>query len=121
MRNLATESLSELKENSDSEIAKTATNLHTAVWTVRSNLIDDECAIVQSLGIDITLRPDSIRYYPKSDQLSVRWKARTKRKEDAIRWAQIAPPNDVRKREAVEEWLRDEVENWLDQKEWSDW
>ncbi|MHA1962448.1 MAG: hypothetical protein ACW99U_19765, partial [Candidatus Thorarchaeota archaeon] len=121
MKALAPGTLSDLQENSDPEIAKTATNLHTVVWAVRSNLIDDECAIAQSLGIEIALRPDSIRYYPKSDQLSVRWKARTKGKEDAIRWAQIAPPNDVRKREAVEEWLRKEVENWLNQKEWVDW
>ena len=37
------------------------------------------------------------------------------------RWAEICPPNDVRKRDEVESWIRDRVEDWLDKKEWVDW
>jgi hypothetical protein len=38
--------------------------------------------------------------------------------DDALRWADICPPNDIKKKQAVENWQRKIVEDWLDKKSW---
>ena len=110
--------LADLQEHDDSKVAQSARKLISVIDANRSNLIDDERDIAESLGIKITVRPDMVRYYPTSEKLSVRWNASTASKDDTIRWADKCPPNDVRKRNEVESWLRKIAEKWLDENEW---
>jgi hypothetical protein len=110
--------LADLQEHDDSKVAQSARKLISVINANRSNLVDDERNIAESLGIKITVRPEMVRYYPTSEKLSVRWNAITASKDDTIRWADKCPPNDVRKRNEVESWLRKIAEKWLDENEW---
>ncbi len=101
--------------------SKAAKNIVRAIWEYPNNLIEDEKKIAESLGMKITLSPNCVKFFPKSGRLTVNWSASTTRKEDAERWADICPPNDERKRNEVESWIRKRVEDWLDNKEWVDW
>ncbi|MHA1614419.1 MAG: hypothetical protein ACTSYJ_06200 [Candidatus Thorarchaeota archaeon] len=75
------------------------------VKTSRSNLIDDESSLAIKLGIDITVYPEYVVIYKDTGRISLKWVAKTKGKDDAIRWALIASPNDPRKNEMVQRWL----------------
>ena len=44
--------------------------------------------------------------------------ARTDTIENGMRWALEYPPNDSKKREEAEHWLRGIVKDWLDKKGW---
>ncbi len=77
----------------------------SVVLTNRSRLLDDEVSLATGLGITIEVYPECITIYTKTGRVSLKWIAKTKRKEDAIRWALIALPNDERKRERVRKWL----------------
>ena len=101
--------------------SKSAETLVRAIRDYPNNLIEDEKKIADSLGMKITLSPQCVKLFPKSGRLTVKWVASTTRKEDAERWAEICPPNDERKRNEVESWIRERVEDWLDKKEWVDW
>jgi hypothetical protein len=119
--NLAYGKLDELQFSDDLDKSIPAKRLIDAVKNSPNNLIEDEKKIAESLGIQISLSSSSIRYYPRSERVSVRHDARTTTKNDAIRWGTICPPNDQRKREQVEDWLRELAEDWLNKKEWVDW
>lgn len=49
--------------------------------------------------------PESITLYEGTGRISIKWVAKTKGTEDAIRWWLLAPPNDVRKNGIVKNWL----------------
>ncbi len=111
---LAFGKLERLQKSDLIEHAQAARNLVEAIWDSPNNLIEDEKRIAQSLGIQITLVPSMVKYFPKTERVSIKWTAKTARKNDAERWADICPPNDERKRNDVESWLRERVEKWLD-------
>ncbi len=71
----------------------------------RSKLLDDEVHLATKLGIVIVTYPEYITLYPDTNRVSLKWVAKTKNKDDAIRWALIAPPNDQRKNRRVQKWL----------------
>lgn len=118
---LAYGKLKELQFSEDPSKSEAAKCLIEAIRDSPNNLVEDEKKIAESLGIRISSSTTMVRYYPKSDRVSVRNLASTAIKDDAIRWGTICPPNDERKRNEVENWLRGIVENWLDKKEWSNW
>ncbi len=99
--------LTNLQESDDLDVARAARNLVSAVDANRSNLVDDESAVAESLGIKITVKPDLIRYYPTGEKVSVRWRATTASKEDTVQWMRMCPPNDELKRSKAETWLRE--------------
>lgn len=110
-----------LQEHNDSSISDTAKKLVEAVLENPNRLIEDERKIAESMGIQITQSPENIKFFPKSGRLSVKWRATTTTRDDAIRWAEISPPNDVKKRDEVEDWLQEIVEDWLERMEWRWW
>jgi hypothetical protein len=113
--------LERLQHSTSSDVSEAAEKLLQAISDSPNNLIEDEKRIAESLGIKITLVPSCVKYFPKSERVSVKYTATTAAKEDAIRWSEIAPPNDERKRNEVELWLREIFESWLENKEWVDW
>ena len=113
--------LDRLQQSGNNEQSRIAKNLLEIVSNSPNNLIEDEKKIAESLGIKITLSPTSLKYFPKSDRVSIKHTAGTASKEDAVRWGEICPPNDERKRNEVESWLRKVAEDWLDDNSWIDW
>lgn len=98
-----------------------ASNPKKLVQTIDENpnrLIRAECQIAESLGIQVTLLPDQVRYSLATGRISVRWRASTTSVDDALRWADICPPDDIKKKQAVENWQRKIVEDWLNRKSW---
>lgn len=111
--------LKELQKHEDHRFADAARNLVQAINENPNWLIRDECRIAESLGIQITLLPDQVRYSLDTGRVSVRWRASTTSMDDALRWADICPPNDIEKKRAVENWQRKIVEDWLNRKSWT--
>jgi hypothetical protein len=100
-----------LQKSKDNIEAQLAANIVRAVDENRNNLIDDETEIARSLGIGVTLSPTSVKYFPKTGNVSVKWTASTTTKEDARLWAEDFPPNDERKRREVDSWLKEIAKN----------
>jgi len=94
--------ISRIEEQSESEIARTVLSI---VETRRSKLLDDEATLAEQLGIEIHIYAENITMYEGTGRISLKWVAKTKSKDDAIRWALLAPPNDPRKFEKVQRWL----------------
>jgi hypothetical protein len=112
--------LERLQQSENQNHSQAAKNLVQTISNSPNSLIEDERRLAENLGIKITLSPTSVKYFPKSDRVSIKYTACTTSKSDAIRWGEICPPNDDRKRNKVESWLREIVEDWLDKKEWVD-
>ncbi|MHA2302884.1 MAG: hypothetical protein ACXACD_18215, partial [Candidatus Thorarchaeota archaeon] len=106
-RELSFGKLERLQQSDNRNHSQAATNLVKAISESPNNLIEDEKEIAESLGIQITLSPACVKYFPKTGRVSVKWTATTTTKDDAERWADICPPNDERKRNDVESWLRE--------------
>ncbi len=98
--------LKELQTHDDHRFADAARNLVQAINENPNRLIRDECRIAESLGIQVTLLPDQVRYSLATGRVSVRWRASTTSVDDALRWADICPPNDIEKKQVVENWQR---------------
>ena len=94
----------------DSEVAQKILDI---VETNRSKLMDNEAALAERIGITVHIYPEYITVYENTGRISLKWVAKAKSNDDAIRWALLAPPNDMRKNEKVQKWLAerpDEVE-----------
>ncbi|TET07324.1 MAG: hypothetical protein E3J86_13555 [Candidatus Thorarchaeota archaeon] len=89
-------------DESESEIVE---HILSVVEKNRSRLLDDEVSLANKLGIEIHVYPEYITLYNETGRISLKWVATTERKDDSIRWALIAPPNDPRKNMMVQEWL----------------
>jgi len=98
--------LKELQTHEDHRFADAARNLVQAINENPNRLIKDECRIAESLGIQVTLLPDQVRYSLATGRVSVRWRASTTGVDDALLWADICPPNDIEKKQVVENWQR---------------
>jgi hypothetical protein len=99
--------LERLQQSENHNHSQAAKNLIQTIMNSPNNLIEDETRIAESLEIKITLSPTSVKYFPRSDRVSIKYTACTTSKNDAIRWSNICPPNDERKRSEVESWLEE--------------
>lgn len=97
--------LRRMKESNDANISIPASELIDAVKSEPNRLLEGEKRLAESLGIRIYRRPISVRFMEKTRRITVCYDARTKSVDDAERWACLCPPNDKRKRDAVNEWL----------------
>jgi hypothetical protein len=113
--------LEDLQYDDDSGISKAAKSLLKVVNESTNHLINDETRLAESLGFEITVNPQHVSYYPRTGRVSVSWVAATSSKDDTIKWAMECPPNDIRKKQVVEKWLRKTAENWIDKKPLRDW
>ena len=110
-----------LQSDANPAVSQAAKNIIKAVLETTNNLIEDEKRIAESLGIEISLSPSVVKYFERTGRVTVKWVATTMSKEDALRWAEICSPNDVRKRDAVRDWQRTVAERWIDKNPWKDW
>ena len=86
-----------------------------------NKLINDEKKLAEDLGFKISLDPRGVSYYPRTGRVSVSWVAATESMDDTIRWAMECPPNEIRKKQLVESWLRKTAESWIDKRPLRDW
>ena len=83
-----------------------AERLYDIVFQNPNRLIMGEKHIVEKLGIKVRCVPVSVFYHGKTGRVSVAWVIHTASAEEAMKLAMIAPPNDVKKREIIRDWLR---------------
>ncbi len=110
---LSIKSLEELRDDKDSTISESAKHLLKVVNESTNNLINDESALAESLDFAISVSPTRVSYYSRSGRVSVCWRATTDSIDDTIRWALKCPPNDERKKQDVETWLRKTAKKWM--------
>jgi len=70
---------------------------HSIVYSNPSKLIQDEAKMAERLGIDVSVNPRKIRYYPETGRISVYWECQTSGVKAAKKFAIICPPNDEKK------------------------
>ena len=100
--------LQEIAKAQDSEKSERilAEELHSIVYANPSKLIEDEARMAERLGIEVSVNPRKIRYSPRTGRVSVYYECQTSGVEAAEKFAIICPPNDVRKRTQVKNWIR---------------
>ena len=103
---IRTEKLLEIAQTSNKHISSSALRLLCNVFKNRSNLIDGERKICSRLGIGTRVESRTLTYYVDSGRLSSSWELCTRSLKDAMRWAILAPPNDVFKRNGVQEFIQ---------------
>jgi hypothetical protein len=94
--------VSKMKQHPNSKIAQ---NILKIIKTSRCHLLDDEVALAEGLGLVMNVYPEHITVYEETRRISLKWVAKTKSKNDAIRWALLALPNCSKKKKKVEGWL----------------
>jgi len=94
-----------LRKSTESEETEAARALHDTILENRNKLMDDEKNIAEKLGIDLSIRPVQVTYYPESGRVSVKWVTRTSNPEAVIRWGLVCPPNHPKKREELKKWI----------------
>ncbi len=99
--------LGKLRSSKDAKTAQAAKRLYKRVMSNPSNLIKDEKGIAESLGVGIVDSPVSVHYHKKSGNVTVSWRWTTAGETEAMKFAIIAPPNDVRKRAILKKWLQE--------------
>jgi len=99
--------LQRLEKSADSEVSAGACEIVRAVRNNPNRLIKDEEKLAKSLGINVETNPTYVRYFEKTNKVSVHWVGRTTGNTEAMKWAKLCPPNDEIKRKAVEKWLND--------------
>lgn len=97
-----------IEKQSESEIARSILNI---IEKNRSRLIDDEVSLAERLGIEMRVYPEYITKYEDTGRISLKWVAKTKSKDDAIKWALLAPPNSSWKNQKVRRWLTERSED----------
>lgn len=103
---LAMGELRKRKRSTSSGIAQMAKRLYDIVFQNPNRLIMGEKYIIEKLGIKVRYVPASVFYHGKTGRVSVAWVIHTASANEAMKLAMIAPPNDVKKRGILEDWLR---------------
>jgi transcriptional/translational regulatory protein YebC/TACO1 len=103
---LAMGKLGKQKGSMSSEIAQMAEKLYDIVFQNPNRLIMSEKHIVENPGIKVRCVPASVFYHGKTGRVSVAWVIHTASADEAMKLAMIAPPNDVKKRGILQDWLR---------------
>jgi hypothetical protein len=70
----------------------------------------DEQKLARANGIRTGRHLCYVRYYVRSKRVSAHWEAHTRDVQDVTRWADVAPPNDHRKRKRLMEWVKENRE-----------
>ena len=94
-----------LENHDNPKIGKAASQLKQTIRENPCQLLRDELAICQNLGIEMDERIKETHLHP-SGRVSVMWEIITQKEEDALRWAEIAMPSSNPKRKRVKDWLK---------------
>ena len=100
-----------LRKSGPTEVARMAQNMYEIVHRNPNRLTMLEKHVVEKLGVKVRHGPASIYYHKKSESVSVAWICHTKGSDEAMKLSMIAPPNDVKKRAVMREWIRNNSED----------
>ncbi len=93
--------LKDFAKSKDSRISKVAKRLLKHISENLNNFIEGEVRIATLLGIKVVSNPQSVFYHKRTGAVTISWGVRTTGKFEAIRFAMIAPPNDVKKKRVM--------------------
>jgi len=93
-----------LKSDNESK-SEAIKRMKSVISNNRSKLIDDESDLAEKLGIKMRVYPENITLYEGTGRISIKWVAKTKDTDNAIRWWLLTPPNDVRKNGIAKNWF----------------
>lgn len=94
--------LDELLLDSNPEIATKSLSFQKMIMENTSRLLESEKKIVESLGIEVVRRWDSVVLYSETGKISLLWSCTSRKNRDAAIWAKVAPPDHKRKMKSVE-------------------
>lgn len=102
--------IKKLEKSTNSQISNAAKQLREIIEKNPCQLLEDEIALLKSLGINMTKRPKEI-HMQSSQRISMMWETYTTKEKDALRWAQLALPSSNPKCRIVENWLANQGSN----------
>ncbi|MHA1881422.1 MAG: hypothetical protein ACTSUO_00045 [Candidatus Thorarchaeota archaeon] len=105
MFELSATTLEELTKSESLRISSIAKEIKDIVCRNEPNLLVNGVELLHRIGVHATRRFQHISYLSDSSRVSVSWRGRIQRKEDVMRTALLMPPDDIRKRAKVEEWI----------------
>lgn len=97
--------LEDLSNSDNPEVARTAKSLQDIIKKHESNLMKDEKKIATSFGFKTNTNYAQIRFSQQTGRVSVYWSTTTSGAHEAMKWGISCPPNDVRKRNVVRDWI----------------
>ncbi len=98
--------LRELTKSGNSDISALASSLKDVIYANESRLLRDEFEALESVGIEGSIDFCHVAFHVESSRLSAAWKGRIRKMKDVMRTALLMPPDDVRKRALVDEWVQ---------------
>ncbi|MHA2136142.1 MAG: hypothetical protein ACW99J_19960 [Candidatus Thorarchaeota archaeon] len=101
--------LRDLMNSSDKDKSLLAKELMDVVTMNPSAFLEDERRLCSMNQIKTNVHASYIRFYLKTERVSLHWEAQTSTADDVVRWYQLAPPNDVRKRKKMHDWVSSRV------------
>lgn len=97
------QNLENLREHEDAAIADAAQKIWILANLEKPNLMLDEIRLLADLGVNTAPQLKRFVLYEESGRISVEWTSYINNQDDITRVALLAPPDDVRKKERVEE------------------
>ena len=70
-----------------------------------NRLIKDGKKLTDSIGVEMVTVPRTVHYFKKTGRVTVSWEIHTANVQEAVKLATIAPPDDVKKKQAVKSLL----------------
>ncbi|MHA1956853.1 MAG: hypothetical protein ACW968_07985 [Candidatus Thorarchaeota archaeon] len=106
-RELSMGELQKYQKSDNLHDVKMAHEIESIVRSNSSKYLDDEVFLCESIGIMMREpEPSLISMSEATDRISVKWQTRTVSREDVAMWGIVAPPNDVRKRKILKDWMQ---------------
>ena len=115
---LETSDIKDLRESPKPDVASTASALYDKVYNNPNRLIADGQKVTDSIGVEMKVTPRTVHYFKKTGRVTVAWEIRTARVQEAVKLAIIAPPDDVKKRDAARRILARNPEHVKDALKW---
>ncbi|MFW9850332.1 MAG: hypothetical protein ACFFF4_14465, partial [Candidatus Thorarchaeota archaeon] len=98
--------LSGLTKSDETHKSVFANSLCAIITSNKSKLMVGEEKMLSRIQVESIDNCDEITYYLETGRVSALWRARTRTKDDAMRVAILAPPDDVVKRTEVLNWIQ---------------
>lgn len=106
--------LKKLTKISNKKIARIALSIKKKIQQNPNNLVRDMKEVAGFLGVELAVSPAIIRYLKKTGRVTVAWYAKTKTIDEMIKLGLIAPPNDIKKRTILKDFLWDKIDRVLE-------
>ncbi|MFW9909604.1 MAG: hypothetical protein ACFFEF_13615, partial [Candidatus Thorarchaeota archaeon] len=103
-------SISKLVDSEDNTISELASLLSTVIEENKPKLLIGEQQLIKRIGAKSKSVCSEVIYYLDSGRVSALWRAKTRKLDDAMRVAVLAPPDDIVKKKKVQTWIQSQPE-----------